>query len=167
MGSRFMLALLVSHLFFPAIAPAEEGEGTMVEEGRSISIEYTLKLDDGSTVDSNVGEQPLVYQQGAQQILPALEKELQGLRVGDTKQVMLTPEKGYGVVDPKLFQEVEANLIPEDARTPGSQLVSQGPGGEQRIVRVHEVKSDKIVIDLNHPLAGKQLNFDVKIMQIE
>lgn len=139
----------------------------MIEDGRTISIEYTLKLEDGSTADSNVGRDPLVYQQGEGQILPALEQSLAGLHVDDTKSVELSPEQGYGVSDPNAFQTVPLDAIPEDARTAGAQLISESPDGRRQIVRVHEVRDSQIVLDLNHPLAGQTLHFDIRVIGIE
>jgi FKBP-type peptidyl-prolyl cis-trans isomerase 2 len=132
-----------------------------------VSIEYTLSLADGSVVDGNVGETPLAYEHGGGQILPALESALAGLSVGASKQVTLPPEEAYGKVDPELFQEVDAERIPADARQAGAELAAESEDGSQRLVRVHEVKGDRIVVDLNHPLAGKTLRFDVKIVAID
>ncbi len=146
---------------------ADQGEVIVVEDGRSVSIEYTLMLEDGSTADSNVGAEPLVYRQGSSQILPALERALLGLKVDDTKQVTLPPEKGYGVVDPDAFQKVEAQVIPEDGHKVGAQLVSEDEQGNRRLVRVHEIHDDWIILDLNHPLAGQTLRFEVKVVAIE
>ena len=139
----------------------------MIEDGSKVSIEYTLTLDDGSTADTNVGGEPLVYNQGQQEILPALEEALVGLAAGDTKKVMLTAEEGYGLVDSDGFQDVEADIVPEDARTVGTMLVASDPEGNQQPIRVHEVADDKIVLDFNHPLAGEALTFDIKILEIE
>jgi FKBP-type peptidyl-prolyl cis-trans isomerase 2 len=164
---RLLRLSMASLALFPALTSSAEEKTLVVEDGRTVSIEYTLKLADGSTADTNVGKEPLQYQQGGDQLLPALEAELAGLGVGATKHVTLTPEKGYGSVDPALFQEVDANLIPEDGRTAGAQLVSEDATGEQRVVRVHEVKGDKVVVDFNHPLAGQTLKFDIKILAIE
>ena len=146
---------------------AEEEEANVVQDGKTISLEYTLKLDDGSVVDSNVGEQPLTYEQGSQQILPALEAQIAGMKVDESKQVKLEPEQGYGEVNPELFQEVETSVIPEEARQKGAQLISEDQAGNRRPLRVHEVKGDKIVLDLNHPLAGETLHFDVKVVAVE
>jgi FKBP-type peptidyl-prolyl cis-trans isomerase SlyD len=150
----------------PKENPKIEKESVMVEDGKQVGIEYTLTLDDGTQVDSNVGGEPLVFQQGAHQILPALEEALAGLKVGDSKKVALTAEQAYGPVHPEGFQEVDASLIPEDARVPGTMLVGDDGSGHRRPVRVAEVKGDKIVVDLNHPLAGKALTFAVRVMEI-
>ena len=139
----------------------------MIENGSTVSLEYTLKLDDGTTADSNVGGEPLVYQQGQSQIIPALERELAGMAVNDTKQVTLSAGDGYGDINPEAFQEVEKGLIPEDAHRAGAQLVAEDESGAQRPVKVHEVKEETIVLDLNHPLAGETLHFDVKILGVE
>jgi FKBP-type peptidyl-prolyl cis-trans isomerase 2 len=145
----------------------EEEEAGVIENGRTVSIEYTLTLDDGSVADSNVGAEPLVYQQGEQQILPALETSLLGLAVNDSKQVALTAEQAYGPVIPEAVQSVPLDAIPEDARHAGATLVSQSPEGQRRIVRVRDVSESEIVLDLNHPLAGQALNFDVRVIAIE
>ena len=139
----------------------------MIEKGRTVSIEYTLKLDDGTTADSNVGEAPLVYQHGAKQILPALQREVAGMEVDQTREFVLSPEEGYGPLNSKLRTEIQADRVPEEARRGGAQLVSTDPSGNRRIVRVHEVREDTIVLDLNHPLAGESLHFQVKVVAIE
>lgn len=151
-----------------AEAPAEaSGEPATVSEGRTVSIEYTLTLEDGTEAQSNVGGEPLTFEHGKQQILPALEEELEGMEVDDTVTVTLPPEKGYGERNPDAFQPMEASQIPEEARKEGAMLVMQTPQGQQRPVRVHEVKEEEVVLDLNHPLAGKTLTFDVKVVDIE
>ena len=139
----------------------------MIEDGRLVSIEYTLTLDDGSTADTNVGEEPLVYTQGEGEILDALEEALAGLAVDDEKQVRIAAEQGYGPVDPDAFDQVALDDIPEDAREVGATLVAEDSEGNQRIVRVHEVRADGVVLDLNHPLAGQTLHFAVRIVAIE
>jgi FKBP-type peptidyl-prolyl cis-trans isomerase 2 len=139
----------------------------MIENGKQVSIEYTLRLDDGSTADSNVGEEALTFEQGSHQILPALEVALAGLKVGESKQVILTAEDGYGQVNPEAFQSVPIENIPDDAREVGAMLLARDDTGNQRPVRVHEVGPESVIIDLNHPLAGHNLNFDVRVLGIE
>ena len=142
-------------------------EKIVIEEGRTVSIEYTLKLDDGTVADTNVGGDPLVYTQGNGQILPALEKNLEGMTTEDTRSVHLSAAEGYGEVNEELYREVPPEQIPEEAREIGQVLYGQGPNGQPFQVRVHEVREETIVLDFNHPLAGQALNFDIRIVAVE
>lgn len=138
-----------------------------ISEGSKVSIEYTLKLDDDSVVDTNVGGEPLVYVQGGNHIIPGLEKALEGLNVGDEKEVKVSPEEGYGPLNDAAYVEVAKEEIPEDARVVGAQLQAQNPQGQMVYPVVTEVKDETVTLDFNHPLAGKELNFSVKILDIE
>jgi FKBP-type peptidyl-prolyl cis-trans isomerase 2 len=170
-GSRLRIAWIASAalLAAPALAALaeEKAAAVRVADGRKVSIEYTLRLDDGTQADSNVGGEPLVYQQGASQILPALEQELEGLAVNDTKQVTLTPDQGYGPVDPAATKEVAIEEIPAEARKVDAVLIGVDAEGNQRPVRVKKVDAKTVTLDLNHFLAGRTLTFDVKILKIE
>jgi FKBP-type peptidyl-prolyl cis-trans isomerase 2 len=150
-------------------ARAEEATSSAakVASGKKVSIEYTLKLDDGTQADSNVGETPLVYEAGANQILPALEQALTGMAVNETRQVTIAPKDGYGVVDPGNVKQVDVAEIPEAARKVDAVLIGVDANGNQVPVRVQKVEAEKITLDLNHPLAGRTLNFDVKVLKIE
>ena len=132
-----------------------------------MSLEYTLTLEDKSKVDSNVGKDPLVVTLGDHQIIPGLEKQIVGMKVGDNKQIEVSPEEGYGPVDPQRRQEVEKTKVPEDARKVGAKLTGQAPDGRPVFAQVTEVKENTLVLDLNHPLAGKKLFFDVKMLKVE
>lgn len=142
-------------------------EAKVITEGSKVSLEYTLNIEGGETVDSNSGDEPLVYTQGNQEIIPALEQELQGLAPGDEKQVTLEPEDAYGTVDPEAFREVPLEQIPEDARNEGQLLVMQDQQGNQQQIKVSEIRDDTALLDLNHPLAGKTLQFDVKVVDVQ
>ncbi|MDH3600947.1 MAG: peptidylprolyl isomerase [Candidatus Tectomicrobia bacterium] len=142
-------------------------ETATVQAGKLVGIEYTVVLEDGSTVGSNVGKEPLVFRQGDRKMLPALQANLEGLKVGDRKHITLPPEKAYGPVQPEAFQEVPSKEIPEGSRKVGALLATQDPDGHQQEVRVHKVKEDTIVLDLNHPLAGKTLIFDIRVVEIK
>lgn len=146
---------------------AQENTTRRISEGHRVGIEYTLKLDDGKVADTNVGKDPLVYMQGEGRILPALEAALEGLTVNDTKTVNLSAADGYGEVNPEGFQTIPLEQVPEEARTPGAILIASGPNGEQRRIRVDKITETDAVVDFNHPLAGKALTFDVKILSIE
>jgi FKBP-type peptidyl-prolyl cis-trans isomerase SlyD len=145
----------------------EQKAAAVVAKGRNVSIEFTLSDDAGKVTETNVGKKPLVYEHGSGTMLPALEAALVGLAAGATKAVDLTAEQGYGPVRQDLFHTVDATSIPEQARSVGSVVIAQSQAGEQRPVRVHEVNGDKIVLDMNHPLAGKKLHFAIKILSVE
>ena len=138
----------------------------VVSKGKYVSLEYTLKLNEKDVVESNVGGEPMTYVQGKEEIVPGLEKALEGLSVGDKKHVMVKPADAYGEVDPKAIQEVKKNLVPEHAWKVGAELEAKGPDGQSLFPHVTAVKDDTIVLDFNHPLAGKTLYFDVKILDI-
>lgn len=162
-----MMAALAA-LFIGTGAPAQaQEEAPVVKDGSTVSIEYTLKLDDGSTADSNVGGEPLVYVQGQQQLLPALEAKLAGLKEAESVDVTLSADEGYGPVHPEGIQVVPLELIPEQGRHEGALLMGEGPNGEPIQARVKELQEDTAVIDLNHPLAGERLHFVVKVLRIE
>ena len=124
-------------------------------------------LEDGTQVDTNVGGEVLRFEQGAGKIIPGLDKELTGMSVGDVKQVTVDPEEGYGPVNPAAFTEVPLSELPEDAREPGTELMSRDPSGQTQRLRVHKVEGDKATLDFNHPLAGKTLIFDIKIIDVQ
>ena len=165
--SRLSLLGLALAILAASACWAQGEETAVIESGSTVAIEYTLKIDDGTTVDSNVGGTPLTFTQGTGEILPSLEEALLGAKAGDTKEVQLTAEQGYGPVNPEAFQEVDMDKLPEDARTAGTMLMAAGPDGQQHPVRVHEVKEDTLILDFNHPLAGQALSFDIKILSVE
>lgn len=139
-----------------------------VSEGKLVALEYTLKLeDDTSVLESNVGGNPLTYTHGSQQIIPGLEKALAGLKVGDTKEVVVPPADGYGDVNPQARQEIKKDLVPPDALKVGTRLQGTLPDGRPVFPVVMEVKDETVLLDFNHPLAGKTLHFDVKVVDIQ
>ena len=141
--------------------------GSVIQEGSFVSIEYTLTDDGGKVIDTNVGKEPLTYIQGGGQIVRGLEQALNGLKVGDQKKVSVKPEDGYGMPSEKAFQEVPRERIPTEAQKAGAMLMTKAPDGRPVSIKVHQVKEKTIVVDFNHPLAGKTLNFDVKIKDIK
>lgn len=139
---------------------------TKVTTGAQVTLEYTLKLEDNSVVDSNVGGEPLTLTQGHHHVIAGLEKALEGMSPGEKKQVTVAPADGYGAVDSNAFQEVDKNLVPADSRTVGTQLQAKTADGRQVYPRISEVKPQTIVLDFNHPLAGKTLHFDVTVLEV-
>ena len=152
----------------PARGESAAGAKLMtVSAGEEISIEYTLKLEDKTTVDSNVGGEPFKFIQGEHQVVPGLETALEGLKVGDKKTIKVVPKDGYGEVDPNAVQEVDKSRIPPEALVIGTALEGTDPTGHPINARVSEIKEKTVILDLNHPLAGKTLFFDVKILDIQ
>jgi FKBP-type peptidyl-prolyl cis-trans isomerase SlyD len=164
MAGCVILSILLSAVLIPANA---QEQASTVSTGMEIAVEYTLKLDDKAVFESNVGAEPLIYVQGAHQIVPGLEKALEGTKVGESKQVTVSPDEGYGTIDQEAFLEVEKARIPPEAHNVGATLQGQTASGEVLRARVTEVKDSTVVLDFNHPLAGKTLYFEVKILQIQ
>ncbi len=139
----------------------------MIRIGKKVSLEYTVFLEDGTQIDSNVGEDPLVFVLGSHQVFPALEQALMGLKIGDSKQVYLKPEEAYGPILPEAFKEVDVETVPAPFRYVGAVLGIQDPAGGVYPIRVHAVQDQKIVLDFNHPLAGRALKFEVKVIEVD
>ncbi len=138
----------------------------MIQKGKKVSLEYTVFLEDGMQIDTNVGESPLVFVVGQNQLFPALEQAVVQLKVGDKKDVLLRAEEAYGPVVAEAFKEVEIDAIPPKFRFVGAILGVQDPAGGVYPIRVHQVKDSKAVLDFNHPLAGKNLRFNVKVLEV-
>ena len=132
-----------------------------------VAFDYRLTLDSGEEVDSSPKGQPLGFTTGSGQIIPGLEKAMMGKTVGDSLKISVEPEDAYGKVNPVLFRDVPRNQFPADIEIqPGMTFQAKGPQGPI-LVNIKEVKDeDTVVIDLNHPLAGKKLHFDVNIVEV-
>jgi FKBP-type peptidyl-prolyl cis-trans isomerase SlyD len=138
-----------------------------IASGHVVAIDYRLHLGDGKVVDASEPGDPLSYLHGTGQIVPGLEKALEGLVVGDARQVVVSPEDGYGPSDPEAVQEVPRTAFPAELKPEiGMELVAQGPAGEPVPFVVKDVKLETVVVDMNHPLAGKTLHFDVTVKDI-
>ncbi|MGB7946673.1 MAG: peptidylprolyl isomerase [Candidatus Binatia bacterium] len=167
-GLTLAVALLnVLLLASGAFAAEKSQDSNVVKDGSVVSLQYTLSGEDGKPIESNKGKEPLKYTHGNNQIVPGLEKNLAGMKMGEEKRVKVKPEDGYGPVDPKGFQEFPKEKIPAEALKVGTVLMAKGPQGQQVPVRVHEIKEKTVVLDLNHPMAGKTLVFDVKVLDIQ
>lgn len=166
-GRNYSLKLnlvLLSGLAILAAQPAmAQEEPQMIADGKQVSFTYILSVE-GEVVESNVEREPLVYTQGGDQILNALEAELEGMQAGEKKTVNLDAVNGYGELNDEAYQEVPLEQLPEDARMVGAVLQAQGFPGP---IRVSEVTDEKAVLDFNHPLAGKDLSFDITIVAVE
>ena len=165
---RFLKSSICALFLFTAIhAVTVSAAGVVISKGRSVSFDYTLTVDD-QIIDTSKGKQPLKYVHGSGAIIPGLEKQLEGLKVGDEKSVTVAPQDGYGLVDPNGFHEVpKANLPPGATPKVGMILEMRSPQGQSFPAMISEVKPTSVVLNLNHPLAGKVLHFLVKIVDIQ
>ena len=138
-----------------------------IKENSAVSFHYTLTDDDGQTLDSSAGKDPLAYLHGAGNIIPGLESALEGKAVGDAMVVAVTAAEGYGEVQQELIQEVPRDAFQGvDSIEVGMQFEAQTGQGGSVPVTVTAVTDEVVTVDGNHPLAGKNLNFDVSIEDI-
>ncbi|MFW2541087.1 FKBP-type peptidyl-prolyl cis-trans isomerase [Primorskyibacter sp. 2E107] len=140
---------------------------TQVKSGDTVRIHYTGTLTDGSTFDSSAGRDPLEFEVGSGQIIPGLDKAIPGMTVGDKKKVEIPADEAYGQPNPQALQAVPRAEIPEDIPLEvGTQLQVQTPTGQVMPVTVTEVTEAEVTLDANHPLAGKDLTFDIELVEI-
>jgi FKBP-type peptidyl-prolyl cis-trans isomerase SlyD len=138
-----------------------------VGDGKVVSLKYTLRDDDGDVIDASEDGDPLAYLHGSDNIVPGLERQLTGKKLGDKLSCVVPPAEGYGVIEGPGPQPVPRASFPEDAELEeGMQFYARGPDGETMALWVVEVRQDTILVDANHPLAGATLHFDVEITAI-
>ncbi len=138
----------------------------IVSDGQVVSLAYSLRLDDGEEIDAAGSDEPLVYLHGAGNIIPGLESELTGMKVGESKSVKVDPKQAYGEVNPDSFELVSQEMFPPDMELEegmGLRMVDNSTG-QQIEAYVAELKEDGVLLDLNHPLAGETLFFDVEVV---
>lgn len=138
-----------------------------VKEGDKVKVEYTGTLDDGEVFDSSEGNEPLEFVIGSGEIIPAFEDAVLGMEVGEEKDFRIEASDAYGEHDPKLVEEVPRDQLPDGDIAPGVMLVAQLENGTEIPATIVEVDNDIVKIDFNHPLAGKALNFHIKLVNIE
>ena len=147
----------------PSSAPA----GPAIEKGSIVRIEYTVTDEAGKLLETNKGGQSLQFTHGRKEMIPGVERHLLGMYPGEEKKVVVKPEEGYGPVDPTAQTEVPKEAVPPGAQEVGKRLLARTQSGQQRLVMVKEVKEGTVVLDLNHPLAGKTLLIDVKVLEVD
>lgn len=137
-----------------------------IESNSVVTLHYTLKDNDGNVIDMS-DDGSFLYLHGAMNIVPGLENALAGKKKGEEFSVSVSPEEGYGVKEDEQIQEVPREMFEgnEDLQV-GAQFHAQGPDGAAVVVTIAEVKDDVVVVDGNHALAGKDLNFEVKVVDV-
>jgi len=138
-----------------------------VKEGDKVKVEYTGTFDDGTVFDTSVGKEPLGFKVGSKMVVPGFEKAIIGMDVGEEKEFKLQPAEAYGERSEQLIKKVPKEHLPKEAEIKaGMTLMAALPNGAQIPVLVAEVGDTEATLDMNHPLAGKVLNFKIKVVEI-
>ena len=141
---------------------------SQVRENDTVKVHYTGKLTDGQVFDTSEGKDPIEFTLGKGQLIPGFEKGLLDMKVNEKKTITIPKEEAYGEPREDLVQEVEKTQLPEEIKPEvGMGLVSKTPDGREMNLVVAEVKEETIVVDGNHPLAGKDLIFDLEVVEIK
>ena len=141
---------------------------SQVKENNTVKVNYTGKLSDGQVFDSSEGKEPIEFTLGQGRLIPGFEKGLIDMELNEKKTITIPKEEAYGEVNKDLIQEVKKSELPQEmAPEVGMGLVSKSPDGQEMNLLVVEVRDETIVIDGNHPLAGKDLVFDLEVIEIK
>lgn len=139
----------------------------IASQGATVAVHYTGTLDTGEVFDSSRGREPLEFQIGAGQVIAGFDRAVEGLAVGETREVRLEPAEAYGHPKEELVVDVPADQFAGGGEPQvGEHVQVQVAEGQNRVARIADVKDDTIRLDLNHPLAGKALTFDVELVEV-
>ncbi|MBK5192889.1 MAG: peptidylprolyl isomerase [Flavobacteriaceae bacterium] len=141
---------------------------SLVKENDTVKVHYTGKLADGQVFDSSEGKDPIEFTLGQGQLIPGFEKGLINMKLNEKKTINIPKDEAYGDSREDLIQEVQKSELPEEIKPEvGMGLVSKSQDGREMNLVVAEVKEESIVVDGNHPLAGKDLIFDLEVVEIK
>jgi len=139
-------------------------EELKVKDGHVVSMEYTLKVD-GDVADSSEGREPLEFVHGAGNIIPGLEREMTGMAVGESKDVVVPAADAYGEQDDSAFMDVPRGQFPKEIPIEvGTEIQVQNQNGQPMYSRIEKIEGENVRLNFNHPLAGKELHFAVKVV---
>ena len=139
--------------------------GRQIAKNTVVGIEYRLTVSDGTEVDTTAERGPMEYLHGHKNIIPGLEKELEGREVGDALDVSVGPAQGYGEHDPERVVQVSREQLGFDAEV-GAVVAARLPDGREQHLLIAEIEDDTVTLDGNHPLAGQTLRFEVSVASI-
>ena len=140
----------------------------MVNKNDKVKVEYIGKLDDGSVFDQSKEGQPLEFVVGIGQMIPGFDKAVEGMKLNEEKTFTLTPEEAYGSKDTNFVKDFPRESFPPNANPAVGMVIGMtSPSGEQRPAKIVNVTDKVITVDLNHPLAGENLTFSIKVVSIE
>ena len=140
-----------------------------IQPNAYVVLEYTLKDDDGDVLDASDGEggEPIQYVHGYGMLVPGLEAALVGMKEGESREILVPAESGYGEYDDELVLELDRKEFPDPTKVSlGDEFVAESPDGDELPMEVVEIRDDIVVVDANHPLAGVTLHYDVKIRSV-
>ena len=164
---RYLYIAMMLVAVFVIGATQAVAEEMVIKSGSQVAFDYTLTVD-GKVIDSSEGKAPLTYAQGDGKLIPGLTRQLEGMKAGDEKTVEVMPEEAYGNPDPSARKEIPISTLPPEIKPEvGMVLQAQDKEGRTFPARIAEIKTDTVVMDLNHPLAGKTLFFKVKIVSVK
>lgn len=162
-----MRVLFLSVVILFSLTGAAAAAKPQVQDGKQITLTYKLSVN-GTLLEVSDAKNPFTYIHGKHQIVPGLEKNLAGLRAGDQKTIRVPAAEAYGPVNPKALQEVAKDKLPPDVpQKAGTLLEARNPQGMAMLVKIVEVKEKTVVVDFNHPLAGKELEFQIEVLSIK
>ena len=137
-----------------------------VTQGHKVKVHYTGTLDGGEIFDSSREQEPLEFEVGGGQVIPGFEQAVVGMKPGDSKQVRIPQAEAYGTYNPEMVIETDLSQFEEGLKPEvGQQFQTQMENGQPVLLRVVEVEGEKIVLDANHPMAGKDLNFEIELVE--
>jgi peptidylprolyl isomerase len=137
-----------------------------VKEGDKVAIQYTGRLEDGTVFDSNVGDKPLEFVVGSGEVIEGFDKAVRGLAPGKPTQFKLTPDEAYGQRDEELVIPVRKEIFGEQQPEAGMDVALKGQDGTVFNGRVEKIEDEQVMVDLNHPLAGQVLEFEVEVVNV-
>lgn len=138
-----------------------------VKKGSKVQVHYTGTLDDGSVFDSSRERQPFEFVMGENQVIPGFEKAVDGLNPGDQTTTKIPSTEAYGPHRQELVNKIDRKTLPADLKpNKGDRLTAHAPNGQQTDVTVIEISDQEITVDANHPLAGKNLTFEIEVLSV-
>ncbi len=140
---------------------------SVAAEGNKVKVHYTGTFDDGETFDSSEGQDPLEFEVGGGQVIPGFEQAVVGMKVGESKKVRIPEDNAYGSHNPEMVIETDLAQFEEGLEPEvGQQFQSELDDGQPVLLTVVGVEGEKVTLDANHPMAGKDLNFEIELVEI-
>jgi len=138
-----------------------------IKKGDKVKIDYTGTLEDGTVFDTSEGKQPIEFEVGSGMVIPGFDAALIGMKKGEEKEISLPPEKAYGPNNPNMLKKLPRDKLPPDQEPKPGMVLMIGTQQGQFPAKITAIDDKEITVDLNHPMAGKKLNFKLKVVDID